>query len=72
VTQTAFDVTFMNISCSLSLGDSVVRVVHSCDYHVVICYGRLTVVSDLDSWGIVLKSSNKSGVNAILYRRKYN
>jgi hypothetical protein len=34
--QLAFNVTFMNISCSLSLGDSVVRVVRSCDYHVVI------------------------------------
>jgi hypothetical protein len=36
------------------------------------CYGQLTVMSDLDGWGIVLKSSNKSGVNAVLYRRKYN
>jgi hypothetical protein len=39
---------------------------------IQVCYGRLTVLSDLDGWGVVLKSSNKSGVNAVLYRRKYN
>jgi prophage DNA circulation protein len=56
----------LNLRTSLLSEGKQARVVAMDITHQITCYGRLTILSNLDVEGFVLKSSNKSRVNAIL------